>query len=505
MDKLIATRDNPFIHESALIKLALSLIYELQTKETFQSISPSQIVIKKKLLRDQWSKLWKPNQRLEIKEIKGSSCNDPRFALPNWLNNTNDAKVIYSIGSILRSAAVGVADFTGNRWKPIKVQNYKGLRTGWYKRRIGMMHAPEALVGEFATLSSWSAELLMKCLQWPGFESTYLSYKDIAAIDSIEGFEEILKERKKFLDRWYCEAVDTPALITRVERPKEKNPKGFRLVSVQQLLPRTSDFSKADPKLDTPALRAANRDHLSRVCQLTYKTLKASLAAENKLEYPGADLIVFPELAVHPDDQDLIKQLADKTRAIIFAGMGFQDHEGKLINVARWFIPDYRDTGRQWVIRDQGKQNPMKEETPLGVKAHRPCQHIIEVQGDSEGPFYISGAICYDATDLKLASDLTDKTDLFIISAHNKDVRTFDTMASALNYHMYQHIMVVNKGEFGGSTIQAPYREQYDRLISHSHGTDQISINVADIDLAAFKRKSKSYKAVKTKPAGISA
>jgi hypothetical protein len=77
-------------------------------------------------------------------------------------------------------------------------------------------------------------------------------------------------------------------------------------------------------------------------------------------------------------------------------------------------------------------------------------------------------------------------------------------MASALNYHMYQHVALVNKGEFGGSTIQAPYKQQYDRLISHSHGVGQISINVADLDLAAFNRKTvKKRKEVKTKPSGM--
>jgi len=66
---------------------------------------------------------------------------------------------------------------------------------------------------------------------------------------------------------------------------------------------------------------------------------------------------------------------------------------------------------------------------------------------------------------------------------------------------MYQHVAVVNKGEYGGTTVQAPYKEQFDRTISHVHGINQISIAVSDLDLAAFKRKSKKYKAVKTPPA----
>lgn len=200
----------------------------------------------------------------------------------------------------------------------------------------------------------------------------------------------------------------------------------------------------------------------------------------------------------------MLKRLADKTKSIILAGLILKEHNGKLVNIARWFIPDYRETGRQWIIRDQGKKFPTRIEKDLGVVGYRPCQHIIELHGFSEGPFKMSGAICYDATDLNLAADLKGKTDLFVVAAHNKDVRTFDTMASALHYHMYQHVVVVNKGEFGGSTIQAPFKENFDKLISHSHGVGQVSINVADLDLAAFKRSSKSvYKEVKTKPAGL--
>jgi hypothetical protein len=142
-------------------------------------------------------------------------------------------------------------------------------------------------------------------------------------------------------------------------------------------------------------------------------------------------------------------------------------------------------------------------EIALGVTGYRPCQHLIEIHGHPEGPFRLSGAICYDATDIRLAADLRDKTDLFVVAAHNADVSTFDNMAAALHFHMFQHIVITNIGEFGGTTIQAPFKLPYHRLISHVHGSDQISINMADLDLAAFKRKVKTYKEVKSKPAGL--
>lgn len=95
------------------------------------------------------------------------------------------------------------------------------------------------------------------------------------------------------------------------------------------------------------------------------------------------------------------------------------------------------------MIRDQGKESMTLPEKKLGITGYSPCQHILNVHGHPDGPFRITGAICYDATDIRLAADLRDKTELFVIAAYNKDVNTFDNMASALQYHMYQHLVIV--------------------------------------------------------------
>jgi len=503
LSELIASAENGFIHEAALIKLALALINLAEIEDVFDA-SPTQLYIEQtQNPQIAWIDAWKESVDLKCSLTKSHVVEDPRFSLPSWLDGSNeDVLIIYWIGNILRSAVIGGNDFTGTRWKKGSVSGYKGLRTGWYKRRMGMMHAPEALVGEYATISNWTAELLMTCLQWPGFESSHVQHSDLRLIDGLKNLKRALEARVTKLNLSCCKASDMPTLITKVKRPVADDERRFRLVTVQQLLPKTDDFA-GDVKLDNPLTRARHRDHLSSICQLTYKTLTAKLQAEKSDSKVGADLIVFAEVAVHPDDQDLIRRLADKTKAIILVGLIFSDHEGKVVNIARWFIPDYRSTGRQWIIRDQGKAFMTTIEETLGVSGYRPCQHILELDGYLDGPFRISGAICYDATDLKLAADLKDKTDLFVVPAHNKDVNTFDTMVSALNYHMYQHVAVINKGEFGGSTIQAPFKESYDRMISHSHGARQISINVADLDLAAFTREhNKDLKGVKRKPAG---
>lgn len=504
LSRIIASDSNGFEHEIALIKLARALIKLAEERFDLLPLSPSDITVNKKNTRVTWDNLWHPDiNYLVCKARVESGTKDPRFAVPPWLDQTNhEHKIVYWLGTILRASVLGGSDFTANRWRAGKVVSYKGLRTGWYKRRMGMMHSAEALVGSYATVSNWLTELLMKCLQWPGFESTYLQCDDISKIEDLDSLQKVLKARQELLEANHCVASGMPTLITSIKRLSLAARTNFRIVTVQQLLPRTKDFTISDPKLNHPTARAENRGHLARICQLTYKTLTAKLEADKDCSRASADLIVFPEVALHPDDQDLVKRLADKTKSIVFAGLVFTDHDGKLVNLARWFIPDYRDSGRQWIIRDQGKLYMTKGEESLFVSGYRPCQHIIEFTGSDDGPIRIGGAICYDATDLNLAADLKKKTDLFVVCAHNKDVSTFDTMASALNYHMFQHVVVVNKGEFGGSTVQAPYRENHDRLISHAHGADQISIHVADIDPAAFRRKHKSLKAVKTKPAG---
>lgn len=508
LSHIIASEENGFEHEAALIKLGLGLLELVDEQPNALELSPKDILVKFPNCQS-WSSIWHP----KVKELKCSiddkrQIHDPRFSVPSWvMQHEGDDKLaaakIYWIGTILRASVIGGGDFTGCRWQKNDLHTYKGVRTSWYKRRMGMMHSPESLIGEFATVSDWFSELLMKCLQWPGFESNFVRHKDIRNIIDLVSFKTALDIRLSYLNKLYCKASNMPALPSEVLRPTLNDNFGFRIVTVQQLLPRTSDFSKSDPKLNLAKVRATHREHLLSVCQVAYKTLSAKLQAEGDQSRPAADLIIFSELSVHIDDQDIIKRLADKTKSMIFAGLVFTDHNGKLVNIARWFIPDYRESGRQWIIRDQGKFNMTSDEKMLGVEGYRPCQHLIEVHREGMEPFKISGAICYDATDICLAADLRDKTDLFIVVAHNQDVNTFDNMAAALHYHMYQHVVITNIGEFGGSTIQAPFKEPYERLITHVHGANQVAINVADIDPHAFTRTHHSYKTRKAEPAGF--
>jgi hypothetical protein len=113
-------------------------------------------------------------------------------------------------------------------------------------------------------------------------------------------------------------------------------------------------------------------------------------------------------------------------------------------------------------------------------------------------------SVCYDATDLDLAADLRNRSDVYAICAINKDISTFDTMTQALHYHMYQLVVLANNGTFGGSNAYVPYNLHYHRQIFHLHGQPQASLAFLEIDNPQdlIRRGTRRAKRWKPPPAG---
>lgn len=512
LSSVISFKENPFRYEHALLKLGVALVELIDDteKNVWQpknQYSPHEIKVKLDGNSTSWGELWHPNVGISCSIDKnGEPGKDPRYVSPEWLANypqtQNDEQKLYWVCSVLRSAALGNVDYTQRNDLRLNKAKYDGIHSQFYKRRMGMLHTPESIIGSYGTITDWFASFLQHGLQWPGFASSYINQEDILSITSLSEFKKCMLERLSCLETQICISSNVPTLPTVVNRP-ELASNHFRIVTVQQLFPKDNNFHPSDVTLDHPDVRWRHREHLAEICKLTEQTLNAKLKTESRGYKSTADLIVFSELAVHPEDEDIVKALAFRTKAIIFCGFVFCEQDGRIVNKARWIIPNFSESGFQWRVRDQGKYHMTSDEVTLGVQGYRPSQHIISIEGHPEGPFKLTGAICYDATDIKFAADLRDLTDMFVIAAYNKDVDTFDNMASALQWHMYQHIVITNTGEYGGSTMQAPYKEKYHKLISHAHGTGQIAISTADIDLAAFRRKLKIYRKTKTQPAGF--
>jgi hypothetical protein len=229
------------------------------------------------------------------------------------------------------------------------------------------------------------------------------------------------------------------------------------------------------------------------------------------------DWLILPELSVHPDDiKSHLIPFARAHKTTILAGLTYERlfPNEPLINSAIWIIPTWSDAhGLQVLVRRQGKQHLAAEEesynTPghIQVQGFRPCQWLVGYEWSknaSDPPLWLTASICYDATDISLAADLRNQSDVFAIPALNQDVGTFDQMALALHYHMYQLVIVANNGTFGGSNAYVPYREPYLKQVFHLHGQPQASVAFFEIDdISAFlSRRRSGNGSAQPKPSG---
>ncbi len=206
------------------------------------------------------------------------------------------------------------------------------------------------------------------------------------------------------------------------------------------------------------------------------------------LDDGALDLLVLPELAVHPADIGThIIPFVRQYKTMVLTGLTYQQLvPGKqLVDSAYWLIPGRTGTGMQVRVLWQGKRWPVPGEPVTGF---RPCQWILEhARTNDAKPLRLTASVCYDATDLGLASDLRNESDVYLIPALNKDVATFDQMALALHYHMYQLVVVVNNGQYGGSNPYWPLHGIHEKQIFHVHGQPQATIAFLEIeDVADF-------------------
>jgi hypothetical protein len=257
-----------------------------------------------------------------------------------------------------------------------------------------------------------------------------------------------------------------------------------------------------DPQQNSPPTRARQRRHLSAVLGGVHRMLQ--VRETHCQRGSGIELLVLPELSVHPDDiRSHLVPFVNQHRCMIFAGIVFHPAAGRpLVNSGYWIIPITRPLGSlQIQLIEQGKLNLTPDELALNVSPFRPAQWMLRFF-DPANQYLLwamSGSICYDSTDLRLAADLRDLTDMYVVPALNRDVGTFDNMAAALHYHMFQHVIVANTGQFGGSTGQAPFANRHDRLIFHTHGNEQVAVSFFEIDLDTYRNAPNG---LKTPPAG---
>jgi hypothetical protein len=497
LSRVISHPTHPFRHENALLRLAIGVVGLSAWGEQNEHMYT---VFDLDVKCADWRALDDPDgPPLQVRLAPTFAArNGPRQQTPAWCRHERAWQ--YALGTILRAAAVGSNDFTlGWRVGVEEIGWYRGLPSTSARRRLGMLHTSQALGGSVSSVTPWFTDLLSALLRWPGIEG-WVDAHEADRTDTPADLQVVLEGRIAFQRVLYGRSSGSPVYRYPVSW-QARDSRTLRIAVVQGLLPAFADFAGGMSGLDGSPYRARHRNHTASLLRLAAKKLGTYESLHGKPRKPAVDLVVLPEYAVHVDDQDLLRAFSDETGAMLHYGLLGARHpdKGDHTNAARWLIPARTSRRRAWIEVDQGKLHLTDEEEKLGVTQWCPYRVVVELQLDANTAYRMVGAICYDATDLALASDLKNESHLFLVPALNKDIKTFDSMAAALRYHMYQHVVICNTGEFGGSTAQAPYDEEHRRTISHAHGAGQVAVAVFEVQVDDFGPKLNAIKQATTK------
>ncbi len=489
----VASNDiNPFIEEENLLQLAKFLLS--QPRESFKkAVTPWRIRCAVDPTPSGYE-FGKIDESAFAIESSGDFAMD-LFDCPEWCE-TAEERQRFNTGLLLRYALKGNTDFLGGNQARIRDRGHRYARptSHWEQQRYSGYQGRDNFGAAWLPISSFTESLLFELLRWPGsgVETEIRSVTEL--LKSVDArLEEIESKRGQFTSSTFLEqAVPWPS-----KTPSTADERPLRVGIVQSVIPTLQDYVSNDnsPELLDAGIRTRQKAHLAAIMEgvsqmlnirRTHRTLPSN---DNR----SLDLLIFPELAIHPDDIDpLILPFVRQHRCIALFGQIYHprdfDTDSPLINSALWLIPEWtRSHGLQIRRIEQGKQHLTSGEqelTPILV-GFRPVQWLIDYQWHTNSkenrPLRLSASICYDATDIALAADLKTRSDLYIICALNKDVGTFDRMTEALHYHMFQGVILVNNGEYGGSSFFMPFGNAYEREIFHFHGQPQASIAFAEI------------------------
>jgi len=472
-------------NEIGILSFATKFLEKCERGEIPKIVTPSTIQIAVNVA-DKYARV----TEIAFASVQKSRAYTSIYTAPSWAKK--DQRWRFQLGYLLRFILTARVDFSmpvrPTFWKEAELI-YRPTRGHWLQRQYGFYNGHEAFGDDWLAISQFTQDLLFSLLVWPGCrlsgpEGDQLSLED--TIVRVRAAREAAEE---------AVGAATGTLMLKVSAPipgTRERGRPLRACVVQSIMPEKADFSGTDLEMRTPHIRRKHRKHLSTALAAVEKML--DLRETHKSENKRLDWLILPELSVHPDDVSThLVPFARAFKTVILAGMVYERVvPGQLlVNSALWIIPRMvPGQGLQTVIRRQGKQHLSPIELPFNqpdpqVAGFRPCQWLVGYEwsaNQEDQPLWLTASICYDATDLKLASDLRDRSDVFAIPALNQDVGTFDQMAQALHYHMFQLVLIANNGAYGGSNAHIPKRESYERRVFHTHGQPQATISFFEID-----------------------
>ena len=480
---------NPFYEEENLLRLAKFLLS--QKSSVFEkAVSPSCILYSPVHPKPQGYEFGQVDP-LEIDET--NSYAGALFNAPDWCENNEDRQR-FNVGLLLRYALRGSIDFLSGFRKPTGEHGLRYTRpiSHWEQQRYSGYQGRDAFGPSWLPISSFTENLLFELLRWPGAGIGSDTVPIQTLREQVESqLNYIVNKRGQYTLTTYLK--QTAPLLDLTSPDQDDRP--LRIGVVQSVIPNMEDYLqyKLDPELGGDEIRSRCRSHLAAIMGGVEQMLHVRESHRCVNARRSIDLLVFPELAVHPGDIDtFILPFVRKYRCLVLMGQVYHYRDftpdSPLINSALWLVPERnRARGLQIKRIEQGKANLTDDELKLypQLKSFRPAQWLIEYQWQNDEnivrPLRLTASVCYDATDIALTAELRSRSDLYIICALNKDVGTFDRMTEALHYNMFQGVILVNNGQYGGSSLYVPFKKPYEREVLHLHGQPQASIAFAEL------------------------
>ena len=479
---------NPFYEEENLLRMAKFLLS--QKSSVFKkAISPNCIIysVNPKLQGYEFGKV----DSLEIDET--NSYAGALFNAPDWCENNEDRQR-FNVGLLLRYALRGSIDFLSGIQKRTGEHGLRYTKpiSHWEQQRYSGYQGRDAFGPAWLPISSFTENLLFELLRWPGAGIGSDTVPIQTLYEQVESqLNYIVNKRGQNTSTTYLK--QTAPLLDQTS--PDQDDRSLRIGVVQSVIPNMEDYLqyKLDPELGGDEIRSRCRSHLAAIMGGVEQMLHVRESHRCVMARRSINLLVFPELAVHPGDIDtFILPFVRKYRCLVLMGQVYHYRDftpdSPLINSALWLVPERnRARGLQIKRIEQGKANLTDAELKLypELKSFRPAQWLIEYQWQSdrniERPLRLTASVCYDATDIALTAELRSRSDLYIICALNRDVGTFDRLTEALHYNMFQGVILVNNGQYGGSSLYAPFKKPYEREILHLHGQPQASIAFAEL------------------------
>ena len=489
---LASSKENPFCFELNFLALANWLL-DLPHSVFENVVLPWQIYCRWARVKGEYFSRVDP-ETFEFKNTYKTASH--LFIPPDWCQ-TDEERRKFQIGLLLRFAVRGTTAFDSNYFaepKP-RILTYSRPISHWEQQRYSGYQGRSAFGAQWLPLSSFSEDVLFELLRWPG-----------AGISTEPKSLDCIREEVKYCLNSLCQGkIASSSQLFLKQRasfpyylPTQTGERPLRVGIVQSVIPSVRDYKdhKNDPELRDKSLRIRQRAHLATLIQSVSQMIRVreSHRKQNRPDDMSLDLLVFPELAIHPDDLGrLILPFVRKHKCMVLCGMVYHkkdesDPASPLLNSCLWIIPEWTNSfGFQVRQVEQGKKYLSSEESKVKeLIGFRPVQWLIEYEWTRKNtnetkPLVLSASVCFDATDLTLAAELRSRSDLYMVCALNKDIKTFDRMSQSLSYHMFQGVIVVNNGQFGGSSFFMPFKNWFHRQIFHLHGQPQASISFAEI------------------------